>query len=156
MRIQLCVVGRLRKSPERDLIVDYLVRFDRTGRALGLGPASINEVECKKGGGMAAEASLLARTIPTGALTCCLDERGAQMTSPKFAQLISGWRDAGRQDVAFVIGGADGIDPDLRGSADAELSFGPMVWPHMLVRVMLAEQLYRAASILAGSPYHRL
>ena len=104
---------------------------------------------------MAAEASLLARTILTGALTCCLDERGAQMTSPKFAQLIAGWRDAGRQDVAFVIGGADGIDPDLRGSADAKLSFGPMVWPHMLVRVMLAEQLYRAASILAGSPYHR-
>jgi 23S rRNA (pseudouridine1915-N3)-methyltransferase len=155
MRIQLCVVGRLRAGPERDLIADYLTRFDRTGRAFGLGPATVNEVEDKKGGGMAAEASLLTRAIPAGALMCCLDERGTEMSSPQFAQLIAGWRDAGRQDVAFVIGGADGIDPALRDRADAKLSFGPMVWPHMLARVMLAEQLYRAASILGGSPYHR-
>jgi 23S rRNA (pseudouridine1915-N3)-methyltransferase len=77
------------------------------------------------------------------------------MTSPEFAALLAKWRDNGAQDAAFVIGGADGIAPELRETADTALSFGPMVWPHMLVRVMLAEQLYRAASILAGSPYHR-
>jgi len=77
------------------------------------------------------------------------------MTSPAFAGKLAGWRDGGRQDVAFVIGGADGIDASLRARADLAVSFGAMVWPHMLVRVMLAEQLYRAATILSGSPYHR-
>ena len=105
---------------------------------------------------MGAEAMLLQRAIPDGALICTLDERGKVMSSPDFAELIGNWRDQGRQDVAFVIGGADGIDPSLRAQADASLSFGKMVWPHMLVRVMLAEQLYRAASILSGGPYHRV
>jgi 23S rRNA (pseudouridine1915-N3)-methyltransferase len=155
MRIHIVAVGRLRAGPERDLIDDYLTRFDRTGRALALGPAQVIEVEDKKGGGMNAEASLLSKAIPSGALVCVMDERGKVMTSPAFAQQIGGWRDQGRQDVAFVIGGADGLDAAMRGQADAALSFGKMVWPHMLVRVMLAEQLYRAASILAGSPYHR-
>ena len=155
MRVSICAVGRLRAGPEKLLFDDYLLRFDRTGRALGLGPATVLEVEEKKGGGMPAEAALLARAVPEGALLCVLDERGAVMTSPAFATCLSQWRDAGR-DLAFVIGGADGIDPGLRARADAALSFGPMVWPHMLVRVMLAEQLYRAASILAGAPYHRV
>jgi len=156
MRVHLVVVGRLRAGPELDLIKDYLTRFDRTGRALGLGPAQVIEVEDKKGGGMAAEAALLEKAIPTGALICCLDERGKVMSSPDFADQLGQWRYNGRQDVAFVIGGADGIDPALRERADALLSFGKMVWPHMLVRVMLSEQLYRAASILAGAPYHRV
>ncbi|MGA1180994.1 MAG: 23S rRNA (pseudouridine(1915)-N(3))-methyltransferase RlmH [Marivivens sp.] len=156
MRVHLVVVGRLRAGPELDLIKDYLTRFDRTGRALGLGPAQVIEVEDKKGGGMAAEAALLEKAIPSGALVCCLDERGKVMSSPDFADQLGQWRDNGRQDVAFVIGGADGIDPALRERADALLSFGKMVWPHMLVRVMLSEQLYRAASILAGAPYHRV
>ncbi|MEJ6404106.1 23S rRNA (pseudouridine(1915)-N(3))-methyltransferase RlmH [Yoonia sp. 2307UL14-13] len=155
MRIHICAVGRLRKGPERELIDDYVARFDRTGRALALGPAQIIEVEDKKGGGMTAEAVLLTRAVPDGALICTLDERGKVMSSPDFARLLGRWRDHGRQDVAFVIGGADGIDRDLCARADASLSFGKMVWPHMLVRVMLAEQLYRAASILAGGPYHR-
>lgn len=155
MRVQICAVGRLRQGPERDLYDDYLTRFDRTGRALALGPAQMIEVEDKKGGGMAAEAALLRRAVPDGALICSLDERGRVMSSPQFADMLGGWRDQGRQDVAFVIGGADGIDPDLRADADASLSFGAMVWPHMLVRVMLAEQLYRAASILSAGPYHR-
>ena len=155
MRVTICAVGRLRKGPERDLYDDYLTRFDRTGRALALGPASLVEVEDKKGGGMSAEATLLEKAVPAGALICVLDERGEVMTSPAFADRLGNWRDQGRQDVAFVIGGADGIDPALRNRADAALSFGKMVWPHMLVRVMLAEQLYRAASILAGGPYHR-
>ncbi len=156
MRVHLVVVGRLRAGPELDLIKDYLTRFDRTGRALGLGPAQVIEVEDKKGGGMAAEAALLEKAIPSGALVCCLDERGKVMSSPDFADQLGQWRDNGRQDVAFVIGGADGIDPAVRERADALLSFGKMVWPHMLVRVMLSEQLYRAASILAGAPYHRV
>ena len=156
MRVHICAVGRLRTGPERDLYDDYLTRFDRTGRALALGPAHLIEVEDKKGGGMPAEAALLERAIPTGSLICIMDERGKLQSSPQFATTLAGWRDQGRQDVAFVIGGADGIDPGLRDRADASLSFGKMVWPHMLVRVMLAEQLYRAASILAGGPYHRV
>ncbi|MDF3414776.1 23S rRNA (pseudouridine(1915)-N(3))-methyltransferase RlmH [Sulfitobacter sp. M57] len=156
MRVHICAVGRLRAGPEKDLIDDYLTRFDRTGRALGLGPARVVEVEDKKGGGMAAEAGLLDRAVPAGSLICALDERGKVETSPEFANRLGGWRDMGRSDVAFVIGGADGIDPSLRARADHKLSFGKMVWPHMLVRVMLAEQLYRAASILSGGPYHRV
>ena len=155
MRVHICAVGRLRGGPEADLISDYATRFDRTGRALGLGPLSIAEVEDRRGGGMAGEADLLRRAVPRGAVICCLDERGRVDSSPGFADRLGGWRDAGRSDVAFVIGGADGIDPGLRAEADHLLSFGAMVWPHMLVRVMLSEQLYRAASILAGSPYHR-
>ena len=155
MRVTLCVVGRLRGGPEAELISDYVTRFDRTGRALGLGPVTIVEVEDRKGGGMAAEAPLLRKSIPKGAYVCALDERGKVESSPAFARRLAGWRDAGRGDVAFVIGGADGIDPGLRSQADHHLSFGAMVWPHMLVRVMLTEQLYRAATILAGGPYHR-
>lgn len=155
MRVHLCAVGRLRGGPERDLIDDYVMRFNRTGRALGLGPFALSEVEDRKGGGMEAEAALLSRAVPTGALTVVMDERGRTLTSPEFAEQLGKWRDAGRQDVAFCIGGADGLAPNFRHSADFALSFGAMVWPHMLVRVMLAEQLYRAASILAGSPYHR-
>ncbi len=156
MRMHICAVGRLRTGPERALVDDYLMRLQRSGRALGLGPVQEHEVEDRKGGGMAAEAALLERAIPNGALICALDERGSLMTSPDFATQLAEWRDMGRGDLAFVIGGADGIHPDLRKRADASLSFGKMVWPHMLVRVMLAEQLYRAASILAGSPYHRV
>jgi len=155
MRISICAVGRLRAGPEKSLIDDYLTRFDRTGRALSLGPARLVEVEDRKGGGMAAQAVLLDKSVPRGALVCTLDERGKVLSSPEFAGRLGQWRDEGRGDLALVIGGADGIDPSLRARADFSLSFGKMVWPHMLVRVMLAEQLYRAATILSGGPYHR-
>ena len=155
MRFHICAVGRLRAGPERDLLDDYLTRFDRTGRALGLGPATVHEVEDRKGGGMTAEAPLLGRTIPKNAVIVALDERGQLLSSPKFAKKLVGWRDDGCGDVAFIIGGADGIAPALRDRADFKLSFGQMVWPHMLARVMLSEQLYRAATILSGGPYHR-
>ena len=155
MKLHIIAVGRLRASAELDLIKDYSDRFDKTGRNLGLGPLNIIEVEDKKGGGKPAEADLLRRALPNGALIVVLDERGKTLTSPDFANQLANWRDQGRQDVAFLIGGADGIDPALVAEADFKLSFGKMVWPHMLVRVMLSEQLYRAASILAGSPYHR-
>jgi len=156
MRLHICVVGRLRKSPELALIDDYLGRFDKIGRNIGLGPARITEVEDKKGGGMAAEADLLRRAVPKGSLIAVLDERGKVMSSPDFSKKLGGWRDAGQQDLSILIGGADGLAPDLRQQADFALSFGKMVWPHMLARVMLSEQLYRAASILTGSPYHRM
>ena len=156
MRVHLVAVGRMRSGPERTLVEDYVTRFDRTGRALGLGPLTEHEVEDKKGGGMEAEGELIARALPAGAMLVTMDERGRVMSSPEFAEALAKWRDAGRQDVTFVIGGADGIAPSLRAKADFSVSFGAMVWPHMLVRVMLAEQLYRAATILAGSPYHRV
>ncbi|WP_295316276.1 23S rRNA (pseudouridine(1915)-N(3))-methyltransferase RlmH [Roseobacter sp.] len=155
MRVHVIAVGRLRAGPQKALIDDYLTRFDRTGRALGLGPVSVTEVDDRKGGGMAGEAVLLRRAVPDGAMIVALDERGRAESSPEFASRLAGWRDQGRSDLAILIGGADGIDPALRAEAGFALSFGRMVWPHMLVRVMLAEQLYRAASILAGAPYHR-
>ena len=155
MKVNLCVVGRLRAGPEKALIDDYLARFDKTGRALGLTLGQVLEVEDRKGGGMSAEADLLRKAQRAGALWV-MDERGTVMSSPQFADAIAGQRDAGTGDLTLMIGGADGLDPDLRASADRALSFGAMVWPHMLARVMLAEQLYRAASILAGSPYHRI
>ncbi|NOC93983.1 23S rRNA (pseudouridine(1915)-N(3))-methyltransferase RlmH [Ruegeria sp. HKCCD6228] len=156
MRISIVAVGRLRSGPEKSLLDDYLTRFDRTGRGPGLGPARVIEVEDKKNAGMGAEAALLRKALPKGAVICTLDERGRVMSSPDFAKKLGSWRDAGRQDLALIIGGADGIDPALRAEADFSISFGSMVWPHMLVRVMLAEQLYRAATILSGGPYHRV
>ncbi|WP_292288998.1 23S rRNA (pseudouridine(1915)-N(3))-methyltransferase RlmH [Marivita sp.] len=156
MRVHLRAVGRLAgRSEERALVDDYLARFGQTGRGLGWRFGGETEVEDKKNGGMAAEAALLRASIPAGSLIVCLDERGVLMSSPEFSRKLQAWADQGVPDVSFVIGGADGIDPSLRAQADALLSFGKMVWPHKLVRVMVAEQLYRAASIIAGSPYHR-
>ncbi len=155
MRVHIIAVGRLRAGPQKDIVDDYLKRFDRAGRALGFGPARVIEVEDRKGGGMAAEAELLRRAVPQSAVCAVLDERGKVQSSPEFARKLAVWRDDGRGDLALMIGGADGLDPTLRREADFALSFGKMVWPHMLVRIMLAEQLYRASSILAGTPYHR-
>ena len=155
MRITICAVGRLRAGPEKTLVDDYLTRFDRTGRALGLGPAKVAEVEDRKNAGMGAEADLLRKARPDGAVTVLLDERGKTLSSEKFSDHLARWRDDGRGDAALMICGADGLDPSRRAEADLMLSFGTRVWPHMLVRVMLTEQLYRAATILAGRPYHR-
>jgi 23S rRNA (pseudouridine1915-N3)-methyltransferase len=155
LRVTICAVGRLRAGPEKALVDEYLARFDRTGRPLGLGPASVAEVEDRRGGGMAAEARLLAAAIPQSAVTLALDERGRQLDSPAFAAWLRDRADRGARDLAVLVGGADGLAPELRDRADLVLSLGAMVWPHMLVRAMLAEQLYRAASILAGGPYHR-
>lgn len=145
-------MGRQKGGPEAALVDDYLKRFDVTGRGLSLGPAQLVELEDRKKQG---ESRLLMDAIPDGAVVIALDERGKAMTSRSFASLLAKLRDEGRRDCAFLIGGADGHNDELRARADRLLSFGPMVWPHMLARVMLAEQLYRAASILAGAPYHR-
>ncbi|NKX45212.1 23S rRNA (pseudouridine(1915)-N(3))-methyltransferase RlmH [Roseicyclus persicicus] len=155
MKVHVCAVGRLRGGPEQQLIDDYLARFDRTGRALGLTSGGVTEVEDRKGGGKPAEAELLRRAVPKGAALWVLDERGETLTSPDFAARLAAQRDAGQGDLAICIGGADGLAADLCAEASLAVSLGRMVWPHMLVRVMLAEQLYRAASILSGGPYHR-
>lgn len=154
MHLKIAAVGRLRGGPEADLVSDYLSRIDKIGRSVGIGPTSVQEVEAKKNG-MAAEAVLLEKATHGARPLIALDERGKTLSSPEFASKLGEWRDQGCSTAVFIIGGADGIDPALRAKADMSLSFGRMVWPHMLVRVMLAEQLYRATSILTGSPYHR-
>ncbi len=153
MRLRICAVGRLRPGPERALVEDYAARLGRAGRPVSLGPLDVREVEAQ--GGKAAEAVLLGRAVPEGGRVAALDEGGRMLSSPGLAALLARWRDEGARDAAFVIGGADGLDGALRERADLLLSLGPMVWPHKLVRAMLAEQLYRSASILAGTPYHR-
>lgn len=101
------------------------------------------------------EGALLLAALPRGARVIALDENGREMTSRDFAQLLGRWQDDAVQDLAFVIGGADGLSPAVREAADVILSLGRLTWPHMLVRGLLAEQLFRAESILAGHPYHR-
>ena len=155
MRLRIIAIGRLRNGPEKDLIEDYIARFNRTGRPLGLGPVEFTELEDKKGGGKTAEGALLSKAIPTSAAVIALDEHGTLQDSLDFAQSLVRIRDNAPSELIFVIGGADGLAPEVLARADTKLSLSRMVWPHMLVRVMLAEQLYRAASILAGGPYHR-
>lgn len=155
MRLHICAVGRIRSGPERDLIDDYLGRFDRIGRPLSLGPLSEHEVDTRKAASTEAEGAALLKALPGGAHVVALDEHGRQFTSPDLATFIEARRDDGLQDLVFVIGGADGLSRSVRDRADASLSLGRMVWPHMLARAMLSEQLFRAAGILAGTPYHR-
>lgn len=156
MRIQICAVARLRRGPEKDLFDDYLSRFEKSGRVNSLGPARLTEVEDRKGGRAEVECDLLRRAIPQDNEICILDERGKVQSSPEFAKWLETQRDRGTRELTFVIGGADGLTPEFRTDANHALSFGQMVWPHALARVMLAEQLYRAATILNGSPYHRI
>ena len=150
VRLTLIAVGRARRGPEQELFTSYLKR---------LRPAlDLIEVEEKRplsGAELKTrEAELINEKIPDGAYLIALDERGSALSSRAFAEKIGDLRDSGR-DVAFIIGGADGLDESLRARADRLLGFGPQTWPHMLVRVMLAEQVYRAQSIMAGHPYHR-
>lgn len=151
MRILLAAVGRAKAGPERALFEHYAGRLTW--------PLTLREVEEKRplavAERMAREADLLLAAVPAGAVVVALDERGRQLSSPDLAARIAGWRDAGQADLAFLIGGADGHGEAVRRRADLLLGFGAMTWPHMLVRGMLAEQLYRAQSILAGHPYHR-
>ena len=156
MKLHVAAVGRLRKGPELELFSDYRTRIAKSGKPLGLGPLEVSEVDGRKAQGPPAEAAALEPLIPQSAYVVALDERGSTLSSPQLADLLSRQRDSGQPSMAFVIGGADGLDPAFRDRADMRLSFGAMVWPHMLVRVMLAEQLYRAVSIVAGTPYHRV
>jgi len=150
VRLTLIAVGRARRGPEQELFNSYMKRL-RPGLEL----IEVEEKRPLSGAELKArEAELIADKIPEGAYLIALDERGKAAPSRAFAEKLGELQDGGR-DVAFIIGGADGLDESLRARADHLLGFGPQTWPHMLVRVMLAEQVYRAQSILAGHPYHR-
>lgn len=159
MRIKLIALGRLKPGPEADLVKDYQRRFDGAAPGLGFGKLEIRELELKKRidgpKRKALEGALVLDEIPAGAFVIALDERGKTETSKSFAGLLASKRDEGTRDLVLVIGGADGLSEDVRTRADRLLSFSPLTWPHMLVRVMASEQLYRALSILSGHPYHR-
>jgi 23S rRNA (pseudouridine1915-N3)-methyltransferase len=153
LRIAIVAVGRLARSPETELVRLYVERATNAGRALGLGPVEVIEVESRKPG-KAAESEALRPHLEGAHLIAC-DEHGAARPSRAFAAEIATLRDRGVRRLCFVIGGADGLDPALLAAAQGRLAFGPQTWPHALARAMLAEQVYRAVGILAGSPYHR-
>ncbi|MCV3734960.1 23S rRNA (pseudouridine(1915)-N(3))-methyltransferase RlmH [Rhizobium sp. TRM96647] len=160
MRIGLFAVGRLKAGPEKDLAARYLDRFKKSGPAVGLELGKLVEVaesrvsnpETRK----REEAALLDKAVPSDAVLVLLDERGKAVGSEEFAELLGRWRDAGKRDLMIAIGGADGLDPALHERADQVLCLGKMTWPHQLVRILIAEQLYRAVTILSGHPYHRV
>lgn len=154
MRVEILAVGRMKAgTPERELVSRYLGRAAAAGRALGLTGFEVAEVA--EGRDAVAEARGLVARMPAGARRIVLDERGRALSSRELADRIAGWRDDGAPAAAFLIGGADGHDASLRQGADLLLSLGPMTWPHQLVRALIAEQLYRAVTILGGHPYHR-
>jgi 23S rRNA (pseudouridine1915-N3)-methyltransferase len=159
MEIVVAAIGRARAAPEHALAEQYLARAGGLGAGLGLGPCRLVEAEDRRPGPVerrrARDAALLRAALPAGQPFVALDDRGAALDSLGFARRLADWRDQGHRALGFVIGGADGLDPALRREAAACLAFGPMTWPHLLVRAMLAEQIYRAVSILADHPYHR-
>jgi 23S rRNA (pseudouridine1915-N3)-methyltransferase len=151
MRTHILAIAKWKKGPEQDLFNSYADRLRPKPVLKELDVRKkLSGLELKQ-----AEAELLLEAIPKGSVVVCLDERGQTMPSREFAAKIQEWMDQGRQDITFIIGGADGLDDSVRNGADLLISFGAMTWPHMLVRPMLAEQLFRAHSILAGHPYHR-
>jgi 23S rRNA (pseudouridine1915-N3)-methyltransferase len=159
MLIAVHAVGRMKAGPEQELAARYFDRLAKSGPAIGLEFAGV--VEIAEARSQAAEerrrdeAARLRAGIAANAALILLDERGKSFTSEQFAGRIAGLRDGGRRNAAFVIGGPDGLDPGFRGDAELILSFGQLTWPHQLARIMLAEQLYRAVTILTGHPYHR-
>ena|SRR5690606_16083245 len=158
MRIAIAAVGRMKAGPERDLVARYLDRAASAGKPLALTGFDVTELAESRASSSASrkadEARALRAALPQGVIVA-LDERGKSMGSEAFASQLGRWRDDGRPAAAFLIGGADGLDPDLVRQANLVVSFSPMVWPHQLVRIMLAEQLYRATTIISGHPYHR-
>ena len=158
MRIAVHAVGRMKAGPERELVDRYFDRFARSGPGIGLEFAGVTETPESRARGADERRREEARKLSSlseGAALILLDERGKNLTSAEFAAKIASLRDAGRRNAILAIGGPDGHDEALRRSAELIVSFGAATWPHQLVRVMLAEQLYRAATILSGHPYHR-
>ncbi|MBA68149.1 MAG: 23S rRNA (pseudouridine(1915)-N(3))-methyltransferase RlmH [Rhizobiales bacterium] len=159
MRITFIATGRLKAGQEAELAARYIDRLAKAGPAIGiefartleLAESRAQSAEQRK----SEEAAELERNMPKGAFLILLDERGKTLDSPEFAERLGQIRDDGRRDMVLAIGGPDGFDKDLRSRADLLISFGRMTWPHQLVRIMLAEQLYRAVTILSGHPYHR-
>ncbi|MFY7781081.1 MAG: 23S rRNA (pseudouridine(1915)-N(3))-methyltransferase RlmH [Tagaea sp.] len=156
MRLVLCAAGKARGAPEDALVAEYAKRLKSA--PAGLGPLDIREIETKErdpARRKADEGVRLLGVLPPEAPLVALDPKGKTLSTEDFAALLAKLRDEGHAAVAFAIGGADGLTPELAAKARVKLSFGPMVFPHLLARAMLAEQLYRAASLLAGHPYHR-
>jgi 23S rRNA (pseudouridine1915-N3)-methyltransferase len=148
-----------KQGPERELADRYFERFDEIGRKLGFREVAIHEIPESRARDtttrMAEEAAAISTHIPEKSILVALDERGQNLDSTVFARNLGRWRDGGSAHTIFVIGGADGLSPELRRKAKLAIAFGSATWPHQMVRVMLLEQLYRAATILAGHPYHR-
>lgn len=155
MKLSLGVVGRLRAGPEKDLADDYIARAAQLGRGLGFTSVELNEFHPKGKTGKTDITAHVLATLPRGTLRIVLDERGKDISSTDFSRLLARWRDDGNAHGAVLIGGADGWDSTMRDGASAVLRFGAWTWPHRLVRVMAAEQVYRALSIMAQTPYHR-
>lgn len=159
MRITVLAVGRAKRSPEAEMVGDFRTRFSGLARPLGFRAFDLVEIEPARASSSASakaqEAERLRAALPGAARVVALDEHGKALGSVAFSDRLARWRDDGVQDCAFLIGGADGLDPGLLKAADMTLAFGPATWPHMMVRAMLAEQIYRAATILANHPYHR-
>ena len=155
----MIAVGRLKPGPEKTIAEDYLTRAEGLGRKCGvsrIGVTEFSESQASSGAArMAEEARLVAAALPPKGLGIVLDERGKALASEAFAELLRRHIDGGTPEMSFLIGGPDGHAPEIRGGAGLLMSFGPMTWPHRLVRVMLFEQLYRAVTIIAGHPYHR-
>lgn len=158
MRITIAAIGRMKQGPERELISRYLERARGSGKPLALTHFDVLEFPESRAGSADArksdEAATLTAALPEG-IVVALDEHGKSTSSQAFAAQLGRWRYDGRPAISFVIGGADGLDRNLVARADLVLSFSPLTWPHQLVRIMLAEQLYRATTILSGHPYHR-
>jgi 23S rRNA (pseudouridine1915-N3)-methyltransferase len=158
VRIAIVAIGRMKSGPERELVSRYLDRARAQGRGLGLSGFDVLEAAESRLGSSeqrrADESRFLAQP-GTAARRIVLDERGEALGSEALATRIAAWNDAGTPALHALIGGPDGLDPALRREADLVLALSPLTWPHQLVRVMLAEQLYRATTILAGHPYHR-
>ncbi len=159
MRIMVAAVGRLKQGPERELAERYCKRAAEVGRAVGLTAIDIVEIRESRADSaerrMLEESIAIANILPERAVTAILDERGKSLTSVDFAGQLQTWRAENRPAAVFIIGGADGLAPTLREKNRLTLAFGAATWPHQLVRIMLLEQIYRAATLLAGHPYHR-
>jgi 23S rRNA (pseudouridine1915-N3)-methyltransferase len=159
MRLVVISIGRLKQGPERELAERYRERFDDIGRKLGFRGLSIQEIPESRARDSATrigeEAAAILAAVPAKSALVALDERGDNIDSSAFARHLGRWRDEQISDTIFAIGGADGLSPDLRRKAKLSIAFGSATWPHQMVRVMLLEQIYRAATILAGHPYHR-
>jgi 23S rRNA (pseudouridine1915-N3)-methyltransferase len=159
MRLAILAIGRVKAGPDRELADRYRERATKTGRSLGFKSVDIIELAESRAQRaderIAEEGVALAKYLTSDCAVVALDETGAAITSEGFAAQLGKWRDGGRETVFFVIGGADGLSPEIRRRADLTLAFGKVTWPHQLVRIMLLEQLYRAVTILSGHPYHR-
>jgi 23S rRNA (pseudouridine1915-N3)-methyltransferase len=159
MRLLVVSIGRLKQGPERELAERYRERFEDIGRKLGFRGLEIHEISESRARDAATriseEAAAISAAIPEKGVLVALDERGKSIDSVTFARELGRWRDDGIADTIFTIGGADGLSPDLQRRANLRIAFGSATWPHQMVRVMLLEQIYRAATILSGHPYHR-